>query len=56
MHKSNFHVTKFSYGSNTHDARGRVSSSQEDFNVAATAASRWILAATASNQASRLEF
>jgi hypothetical protein len=46
MHESNFHVTKFSYGSNTHDARGRVSSSQEDFNVAATASSR----------ASRLEF
>jgi hypothetical protein len=48
MHKSNFHVTWFSYGSNTRDAVGRVFCSQADFNVDDTAASSWILAAIAS--------
>jgi hypothetical protein len=45
MHESNFHVIRFTYGSNTRDAMGRVSRSRADFDVAATA-SRWILAAT----------
>jgi hypothetical protein len=65
MHKSNFHVTGFSYGSNTCDVVGRVLHSREDFDMAtattsswilAANASRWILAATASNWASRQEF
>jgi hypothetical protein len=42
-HESNFHVTGFSYGSNTHDAMGRISHSQADFDVATTTTS-WILA------------
>jgi hypothetical protein len=33
MHESNFHVTVFSYGSNTRDAVGRISSSRADFDV-----------------------
>jgi hypothetical protein len=65
MHKSNFHITGFSYRSNTCDAMGRVSHSRADFDVAATAASScilaaaassWILAATASSRPSRPEF
>jgi hypothetical protein len=65
MHESNFHVTGFSYGSNTRDAVRRVSRSRADFDVAATTASSWILTATASkwilvattsNQASKPEF
>jgi hypothetical protein len=56
MHLSNFHVTGFSYWSNTHDAVGRVSSSRAAFDVTATVASRWILAATASSRPSRSEF
>jgi hypothetical protein len=55
MHKSNFHVTGFSHGSNTHDAVGRVSRSRANFDVAATT-SRWILITTASNRASTPEF
>jgi hypothetical protein len=47
MHESNFHVTGFSNGSNTRDAMGRVSRSRIDFDVATTASSSWILAATA---------
>jgi hypothetical protein len=45
----------FSYGSNTRVAVGRISHSQADIDVATTTYS-WILATTASNQASRLEF
>jgi hypothetical protein len=65
MHESNIHVTVFSYGSNTHDAMGKVSHSRTDFDVAtttasswilATTASRWILATTASSRACRTEF
>jgi hypothetical protein len=65
IHKSNFHVTVFSYWPTTRDAMGRVSHSQEASNVAATAASswtlastafRWILAATVSSRPSRPEF
>jgi hypothetical protein len=65
MHLSNFHVTGFSYWSNTHDVVGRVSSSRAAFDVTATiasrwilasTASRWILAATASSRPSRSEF
>jgi hypothetical protein len=65
MHESNFHVTGFSYRSNTCDAMGKVSHSRADFDVATTAASswilatiasRWILAAATSSRASRLEF
>jgi hypothetical protein len=65
MHKSNFYVIGFSYGSNTHDAMGRVSHSWAEFDVAATTALRWILAATTSrwiqattgsSRPSRLEF
>jgi hypothetical protein len=65
MHESNFHVTGFSYRSNTRDAMGRVSHSRAAFNVTATTASswilaatasRWILAATASSRSSRPEF
>ncbi len=65
MHESNFHVTGFSYGPTTRDAVGRVSRSRETSDVATTAtsswilaatASRWILATTASSQAFRLEF
>jgi hypothetical protein len=65
MHESNFYVTGFSFGSNTRDAVGRVSHSRIDFDVATTATSSWILAATTSkwilpattsNWASRPEF
>jgi hypothetical protein len=56
MHESNFHVTGFSYGSNIDDVLGRVSRSRANFNVAATAASRWILAATTSSRSCRSEF
>jgi hypothetical protein len=65
MHESNFHVTEFSYGSNTCDAMGRVSRSRAAFNVAATATSSWILATatsswilatTAFSRPSKLEF
>jgi hypothetical protein len=38
-HESKFHVTGFSYGSNTRDAMGRVSRSWADFDLADTAAS-----------------
>jgi hypothetical protein len=55
-HDSNFCVTWFSYGSNTHDAMGRVSHSQTDFDMAATATFNWILAATASSRAPKPEF
>jgi hypothetical protein len=62
-HESNFHVTRFLYGSNIRDTVGRVSRSRIDFDVAATASrwilviitSRWILTATASSRAFRLE-
>jgi hypothetical protein len=47
-HESNFHVTWFSYGSNTRDVVGRVSRSQADFDMAATA--------TTSSRASRPKF
>jgi hypothetical protein len=40
---------RFSYGSNTRDAMGRVTYSRAASNVVATVASIWILAATASN-------
>jgi hypothetical protein len=56
MHESNFHVKVFSYGSNAHDVMGRVNRSRAASDVAATATSRWILAATASSRPSRLEF
>jgi hypothetical protein len=64
LHELNFHVTGFSYGSNTRDVVGRVSRSQTTFDVAATAsrwilaatASRWILTTTVSSWPSRLEF
>jgi hypothetical protein len=56
IHKSNFHVTGFSYGSNTRDAVGRVSRSQAASDVATTTVSSWILVATASNRSSRSEF
>jgi hypothetical protein len=56
MHELNFHVTGFSYGSNTHDVVGRFSRDRADFDVATTAASSWILAATSSSRASMLEF
>jgi hypothetical protein len=39
MYESNFHVTGFSYGSNTRDDVGRVSCSRVAFDVAATATS-----------------
>jgi hypothetical protein len=41
---------------NTRDVVGRVSCSRAISDVAATAASSWILVAIASNQPSRLEF
>jgi hypothetical protein len=59
------HITWFSYGSNTRDAVGRVSRSRVAFDVVATVAcswilaataSRWILTATAFNMPSRPEF
>jgi uncharacterized protein YaiE (UPF0345 family) len=49
-------VIGFSYGSNTRDAVGRVSRSQVDFDMATTAASSWILAATTSHLPSKSEF
>jgi hypothetical protein len=49
MHESNFHVTGFSYWSNTHDVMRRVSRSRATFDVATTATSSWILAATTSS-------
>jgi hypothetical protein len=49
MHESNFHVTGFSYGSNTRDAMVRVSRSRADIDVDAITASNWILAAIASS-------
>jgi hypothetical protein len=55
MHESNFHVTGFSYGSNTRDAVRRVSCSQADFDVAATT-SRCILVTIASTRAPRAVF
>jgi hypothetical protein len=48
MHELNFHIIRFSYGSNTHDVVGRGSYSRAAFDIATTAASSWILAATAS--------
>jgi hypothetical protein len=48
MHELNFHIIRFSYGSNTRDVVGRGSYSQAAFDIATTAASSWILAATAS--------
>jgi hypothetical protein len=65
MHESNFHVARFSYGSNTRDTVGRISRSQADFDVVATSASskmlaatasRWILATTASYRPCRPQF
>jgi hypothetical protein len=56
MHESNFHVIGFSYGSNTRDTVRRVSHNQAAFDVAATAASSWILIATASSRSSSPEF
>jgi hypothetical protein len=65
MHESNFYITGFSYGSNTHDAVGRVSRSRTYFDVIATTASnwiliviasRWILAITTSGRPCRPEF
>jgi hypothetical protein len=50
MHESNFYVIGFLYGSNTHDVMGRVPRSRADFDVTATAASSWILAATTSSR------
>jgi hypothetical protein len=47
IHESNFHVTGFSYGSNTDDVVGRVSRNRRASDVADTVACRWILAATA---------
>jgi hypothetical protein len=55
MNESNFHVTGFSYWSNTHDVMGRVSRSWTDSDVAATS-SRWILAVTAFSRVSKPEF
>jgi hypothetical protein len=49
MHESNFYVTWFSFGFNV---VGRVSHSRTTFDVAATAAYSWILAATAASQPS----
>jgi hypothetical protein len=49
MHESNFHVTGFSYGSNTRDAMVRVSRSRADIDVDAITASNWILATIASS-------
>jgi hypothetical protein len=48
MHELNFHIIRFSYGSNTRDAVGRGSYSRTAFDIATTAAFSWILAATAS--------
>jgi hypothetical protein len=56
IHKSDFHVTEFSYGPNTCDVVGRVSRSRTTSNVATTAASSWMLATTASNRPFRSEF
>jgi hypothetical protein len=56
MHESSFHVIGCLNGSNTHDGVGRVTRNQADFNVAATATSCWILAATSTSRASRPEF
>jgi hypothetical protein len=56
LKKSYSCVTGFSYGSNTRDAVGKVSHSQEDFDVAATTASSWIVATTTSSRAYRPEF
>jgi hypothetical protein len=64
-HKSDFHVTGFSYGSNTRDALGRISCNWANFDAATTTttswilantASRWILLATTSSQVSGSEF
>jgi hypothetical protein len=56
MHESNFHAIGFSYGFNTRDVVGKVSLNWADFDMAATTASNWILAATTSSRPSRLEF
>jgi hypothetical protein len=48
MRLSNFHDIGFSNRSNTCDVMGRVSHNREGFDVAITAVSSWILAATAS--------
>jgi hypothetical protein len=65
IHNSNFHVTGFSYGSNTHDVVGRLSHSRPASDVAttiayswilATTSFRWTLATTTSSQPSRPEF
>jgi hypothetical protein len=50
MHEPNFHVTGFSYGSNTRDAVERVSRSRAASDVAATTASNCILTATTSSR------